>query len=549
MTDRALGRQQTNEWYGVVVNVQDPLKSGRVQVRIHGLHDDKTKIPDKDLPWAKVPVPAGGGFGTSLGGKGGSPTGLVVGTTLSGIFADGDRHIPIAYWSYPKAGDVKEGATQNGKPQIDTSKGDVPHGARELDINAALGGKNVIADVALKGAKSAILSAGVGAIQGVTPGIINHLLKVDPSNMSGSIKGALTGVKGLQDIVAATSAKGLANLAGAAMHGGLTGLIGQFGSGAVLGVLKGAIAGGDLSPLATRALNVAVSGMLSGAPPAYVAAQAQTLAVGAALNVAGNIGGAVADTVADTVGGVAGDVLGAAAGSAAGSAAASLLTGSSLKTAATNAVTGAAISTATSLLSSAGPQLASGMISQFAGGGLNPASLTSALNGIAGGAANAALSAVLGGGLGNMLGLAKSLLGGAIGGLINGAVNDLTKTVLDAGKITDTMKEATASKAVAKAKKAKAKEASIPLPPPRPKDPAPAQTEERPTYDAMGNVTGFETVPKQNSDTGEAATPPGPSSAEVPLSDAAKATVEKTLGATSVNDWGQAFGGGFGLSG
>lgn len=38
----------------LVVNVMDPLKSGRVQIRIVGKMDDEQAIPDDKLPWVKV---------------------------------------------------------------------------------------------------------------------------------------------------------------------------------------------------------------------------------------------------------------------------------------------------------------------------------------------------------------------------------------------------------------------------------------------------------------------------------------------------------------
>ena len=81
--------------------------------------------------------------------------------------------------------------------------------------------------------------------------------------------------------------------------------------------------------------------------------------------------------------------------------------------------------------------------------------------------------------------------------------------MLNAGKITDTMKEATASKAIAKAKKKLAKEASTPTPPPKPaelKDP-----------------------PPPNSETGDPATPPTP---ELPVNtpEVAAATGVTTVG-------------------
>lgn len=41
-----------NDWIGVIVNNQDPLSSGRAQIRVFRLFDD---IPAEDLPWA-VPI-------------------------------------------------------------------------------------------------------------------------------------------------------------------------------------------------------------------------------------------------------------------------------------------------------------------------------------------------------------------------------------------------------------------------------------------------------------------------------------------------------------
>ena len=40
-------------WIGEIVNVADPLQSGRCQVRIFGWHtENKAQLPDSDLPWA-----------------------------------------------------------------------------------------------------------------------------------------------------------------------------------------------------------------------------------------------------------------------------------------------------------------------------------------------------------------------------------------------------------------------------------------------------------------------------------------------------------------
>lgn len=39
---------------GLVVNIMDPLKAGRVQIRVIGKMDDEQSIPDEKLPWVKV---------------------------------------------------------------------------------------------------------------------------------------------------------------------------------------------------------------------------------------------------------------------------------------------------------------------------------------------------------------------------------------------------------------------------------------------------------------------------------------------------------------
>ena len=76
-------------WQGVVEDIYDPLKLGRVRVRVLGWHtDDKTEIPTKDLPWAHVIMPVNS---ASVSGKGWSPTGLVQGAWVVGFFRDGSN--------------------------------------------------------------------------------------------------------------------------------------------------------------------------------------------------------------------------------------------------------------------------------------------------------------------------------------------------------------------------------------------------------------------------------------------------------------------------
>ena len=74
-------------FYGIVEDRNDPLKIGRVRVRVHGVHSpDKNSISTPDLPWAQVLLPT-----TSAGLSGfGTQHGLVEGSTVFGFFRDGD---------------------------------------------------------------------------------------------------------------------------------------------------------------------------------------------------------------------------------------------------------------------------------------------------------------------------------------------------------------------------------------------------------------------------------------------------------------------------
>jgi predicted chitinase len=84
---------------GVVENREDPLKIGRCQVRIVGLHtEDKTKLPTKDLPWAHPMAPT---TSASMNGIGWTPVGPVTGTWVALIFTDDDQQQPLMLGTLP----------------------------------------------------------------------------------------------------------------------------------------------------------------------------------------------------------------------------------------------------------------------------------------------------------------------------------------------------------------------------------------------------------------------------------------------------------------
>ena len=82
-----------NFYYGVVENREDPLKLGRCQVRIVGLHThDKSILPTIDLPWATPMQPV---ISAAMNGIGWTPTGPVPGTTVIILFADQEQQQPV----------------------------------------------------------------------------------------------------------------------------------------------------------------------------------------------------------------------------------------------------------------------------------------------------------------------------------------------------------------------------------------------------------------------------------------------------------------------
>ena len=81
-------------WMGVVEDNADPLKLGRLRVRIFGWHSGSLKEVDgepgvktEELPWAQVMQPVNAGPNSGVGGP---LTGIVKGTWVMGMFLDGE---------------------------------------------------------------------------------------------------------------------------------------------------------------------------------------------------------------------------------------------------------------------------------------------------------------------------------------------------------------------------------------------------------------------------------------------------------------------------
>ena len=108
---------QTRWFLGSVVDVNDPLKLGRVKVRVYGVHDsydsketEKYSISDEDLPWAQIVVPVTTGVHK---GKG-QYLGILKGTQVFGMFLDGkSSQLPMVIGTVPKEGDANPKADAN----------------------------------------------------------------------------------------------------------------------------------------------------------------------------------------------------------------------------------------------------------------------------------------------------------------------------------------------------------------------------------------------------------------------------------------------------
>lgn len=122
-----------NNFVGVVEDIFDPEKLGRVRVRIIGVHtEDKTLIPTADLPWATVMTPT---TSPSISGLGQTPY-LMMGSWVVGFFHDEMMQDPIIIGSIPgkpgeKRSPSKGFADPSGNFPKWTDDSDLPYSSRE----------------------------------------------------------------------------------------------------------------------------------------------------------------------------------------------------------------------------------------------------------------------------------------------------------------------------------------------------------------------------------------------------------------------------------
>ena len=231
MTERSFGQSL---WYGEVVSVDDPDKEGRVQVRIHGLYDDKSNIPDKDLPWVKPCQDI-----TSSGHNkiGTTPVGLIKGATVGGYFLDGDKQYPIYTHTIAKAGDADSGSTtgnqvnlkkgtnstpiaeRNKNNKFVTRKGrniyDDDHGKENPKEQNDSDGVDVTDDAAQKTKFHKMPT--VASELNPNGSILKQLTKVDPEHLTSVLKNSVPKFMKINDIDSFSSSSGVTGVLGQAL--------------------------------------------------------------------------------------------------------------------------------------------------------------------------------------------------------------------------------------------------------------------------------------------------------------------------------------------
>ena len=175
---------------GVVENRNDPLKLGRCQVRVVGLHtDNKTLLPTEDLPWAYPMQPL---TSAAVSGLGHSPTGPVPGTWVAIIFRDEDLQQPVMIGSIGGIPQTKSGqrATEDSSDDIIPQEGILT----DSSGNPVLDGSG---NPITTGTNQANNSAPNTPSTPVTPTVVPTEIPTNPPPKSGAGSNASAGIKAL----------------------------------------------------------------------------------------------------------------------------------------------------------------------------------------------------------------------------------------------------------------------------------------------------------------------------------------------------------------
>jgi hypothetical protein len=161
---------ETRWWVGVVESVNDPIKQGRVKVRIYGIHSaSSTDIPISALPWAQVLAPVTQG-GTS--GINGTPVGIQPYAQVFGVFLDGKHsQLPLVLGSIPRVDGQKPEGIASGTVGGRGSGATAPTGTTQsaADTRSAVNDKRVNPDAADPRGEAARTQSIVTPIPGTPP--------------------------------------------------------------------------------------------------------------------------------------------------------------------------------------------------------------------------------------------------------------------------------------------------------------------------------------------------------------------------------------------
>jgi hypothetical protein len=293
VTERSFGKSQ-NTWFGKVTSVKDPDMDGRVQVRVHGQHDDETNIPDKDLPWAKPEQDITHAGHNKIGR---SPTGIIVGAIISGYYLDTDMQVLVYTATVAKAGDPQSnGTTTNGQAQLKPGTNSGPLGHRIKDNKfITRKGKNIVQDdqTGTKGPKEQNDTDGVdvvamakqslkfgtlptvGSIANPVGSILQQIMQIDPKNLNAVLPQALQAYIKIKDLSAAGSTVGINGMLGQLMGAAMTMTSG--GPAAVLNQLGQNLQPGQLSNTSQSVLLTAIQQLGSGATIDQLSATVQSI--------------------------------------------------------------------------------------------------------------------------------------------------------------------------------------------------------------------------------------------------------------------------------
>lgn len=225
MTERSFGKEL---WYGTVVNVNDPDKEGRIQVRIFGLMDDTTNIPDSKLPWVK-PCQNIDSAGQSKIGL--TPVGVIPGSIIGGYYIDEDRQYPIFDHVIAKAGDPQSGTTTNGQETLEKGTNSTPIGERNKDNKFVIKKMNTFTTLdkalpepkdsdgidttaeAIAKTKFATMPT-IGSLVNPVEHVLQQLIQADPQHLTSVLPNAVEAMIKLKDLNTFSSAGGINDIIG-----------------------------------------------------------------------------------------------------------------------------------------------------------------------------------------------------------------------------------------------------------------------------------------------------------------------------------------------